>query len=532
MTKLYISYYGDSISILEGSFKKNKFIINSTFFMSSSEIELDYRDKYNLLKQALRQTQYKTKKAVLCLNTMDVIVKSTKIPKIDSKDLDGIMEMEIDEMISLERDTYTFSYEVMREVEEHGEQFLDLILAGIESKEVDDILGVFDEFNLKLEYIDILPAAYSRVLKQVEYSDIMIVNTGEYSTSIDIYKEDSLYIHDNVPVKLNNESQLHDYMRLVDEANGLMNYYSSRNFGKIVDTILLIGNQANNKDIIAGFKEIFSSEIIPGIEYLYDIYTDIKGDIKEEDLNKVVENIGCMMRESNKSPYLRMNLLPQIIKNKIEKKHKLNKVIALIPILLIVAYLPVIGLNAMNNKNLKILASTKSEIAEVKIQHKEIDSIEKDIKLKEDEIKIYDMLIKKEPKWDIILTSIDRSIPFKVQLDTLDLSYIDESKDSKDEDSEEESNGYNKESKKESQSNENDDTQLYEKVPNFITITGKGETPSTIGQFVYKIKELPFFDNVKLSGVTEQDSSDNKKSKPSYSFKITAKIKDGVVVSE
>ena len=54
---------------------------------------------------------------------------------------------------------------------------------------------------------------------------MMIVNTGNYSTSIDIYKEDSLYIHDNVPVRLNEDSQIYDYMRLVDEANGLMNYF-------------------------------------------------------------------------------------------------------------------------------------------------------------------------------------------------------------------------------------------------------------------------------------------------------------------
>ena len=52
----------------------------------------------------------------------------------------------------------------------------------------------------------ISPTAYARVLKEVEYSDMMIVNTGNYSTSIDIYKEDSLYIHDNVPVRLNEDS--------------------------------------------------------------------------------------------------------------------------------------------------------------------------------------------------------------------------------------------------------------------------------------------------------------------------------------
>ena len=121
MTKLYISYYGDSISIVEGSYKKNKFIIDDVILMNADDIEPNYNDKYNLLKEALASRQFKSKKAVLCLNTRDVIIKSNKIPKIGPKELDGIMSMEIDEMISLERDQYTFSYEVVREFEEDGE---------------------------------------------------------------------------------------------------------------------------------------------------------------------------------------------------------------------------------------------------------------------------------------------------------------------------------------------------------------------------------------------------------------------------
>ena len=51
MTKLYISYYGDSISIVEGSYKKNKFIIDDVILMNADDIEPNYNDKYNLLKE-------------------------------------------------------------------------------------------------------------------------------------------------------------------------------------------------------------------------------------------------------------------------------------------------------------------------------------------------------------------------------------------------------------------------------------------------------------------------------------------------
>ena len=43
--------------------------------MNADDIEPNYNDKYNLLKEALASRQFKSKKAVLCLNTRDVIIK-------------------------------------------------------------------------------------------------------------------------------------------------------------------------------------------------------------------------------------------------------------------------------------------------------------------------------------------------------------------------------------------------------------------------------------------------------------------------
>ncbi|SCJ43522.1 Uncharacterised protein [uncultured Clostridium sp.] len=51
-----------------------------------------------------------------------------------------------------------------------------------------------------------------------------------------------------------------------------MNYYLSRNFDKSVDKIVTIGKFAYNKDLINTFRIAFSSEIVKGIENLFDIY--------------------------------------------------------------------------------------------------------------------------------------------------------------------------------------------------------------------------------------------------------------------
>ncbi|EPZ53521.1 fimbrial assembly domain protein [[Clostridium] sordellii ATCC 9714] len=200
--------------------------------MSESDINLDYdADKYELLRQALMRSNFKSKNVILCLNTREVILKSNKIPKIDKKDLEGLMNIEIDEMISLDRDSHVFSYEVTAEDEVEGTKYLELILAAIPNNEVNKIIEVLGEFKLNVEIIDTLATSYLRILKIIEYKDIMIANIGDYGTVIDIYKDDKLFMHDNIPIKITDENSVYQSSSIASEVNGLMNYYSSRNLG-------------------------------------------------------------------------------------------------------------------------------------------------------------------------------------------------------------------------------------------------------------------------------------------------------------
>ncbi len=93
MTKLYISYYGDYVSIIEGKYdkKKNKYILDDIIFVSREEenIPFDYNNKYDLLRVALSKNEFKSKSVVLCINTKDVVVKSSILPMLSPKDLNG-----------------------------------------------------------------------------------------------------------------------------------------------------------------------------------------------------------------------------------------------------------------------------------------------------------------------------------------------------------------------------------------------------------------------------------------------------------
>ncbi|WP_286310698.1 PilN domain-containing protein [Romboutsia ilealis] len=277
---------------------------------------------------------------------------------------------------------------------------------------------------------------------------------------------------------------------------------------------------------------MFTSEIVSGIENLYDIENDIKGEIDGFNLNQIVEIIGCMLREQKKSIYFQMNLLPEDIKRKYYKSEKALKYLKAVPIVILILSVPIIVLGAMDIMKQKELDLAKSKLEEIKNEYGQISKIEEEIKSTEEEIKLYDMLIQKEPKWGAILSSIDKNIPYKVQLDNLSLSYVAEN-NTKNQNNEQVQNENNSQDNGSSTTqNTEQNEKMYDKVPNFISITGQASTPSLVGQFVYNLKALTYFEDIKLSGVTEQSSGNDDSKKTSYSFSITAKVKDGVIISE
>ncbi len=97
------------------------------------------------------------------------------------------------------------------------------------------------EFDLVLDRIDTLSTAYLRMFKNLDYNDIMVTNISDNSTIINIYKKDTLFISDNIPIKITAKDMDMQLLNVVEESKGLMNYYSSRNFGKVTDTILILG---------------------------------------------------------------------------------------------------------------------------------------------------------------------------------------------------------------------------------------------------------------------------------------------------
>lgn len=530
--KLYISYYENYISIVEGiySSKKNKFNIKNIMQLSLEEVKIENNEKYGFLKEALKLNKFKSKDVVFSLNTRDVIVKSNNIPKVNPKDLDGIMNNEMYEMMSLDYDQYTFSYEVTNEREVENQETLDIIMAAISNEELNTILEIFKEFKLHVECIDTISTAYQRLLKKVEYDDIMMINVGRYGSSVNIYKDDSLFIYDDIPVRINETANYPVALALTDEVKGLMNFYSSRNFGKNIDTIVIVGESNQNKYIKEVFEESFSSNIVIGIENLFDISDDLQGDIQNHEISKIAEILGSMYIVKEKKGYSHMNLLPLYLRNRQKTKEKLKGGMLIVPIGLLVLAAPYVAFGILENTVEKNIIIAQQRLDEIIIQNKDIQNIEDEIKQLEEEIAIYDMISSKNTSWGTILNAIDKSIPYRADLTNIDVYYdntlagngIAQNDIGQNQDTDDSAENIENDTSNE----EIPETKLYDQIPNIISIKGIAKTSDKVGQFVYTLSNLDYFKSVQLK-YSEENKEDGV-----YNFNIVLELKEGVVSGE
>lgn len=545
--KLYISYYGNYVSIVEGVYnaKKDKYNIKNVTFLSEEDVKLDGNDRYGLLREALRLNKSKVKNVVFSLNTRDVIIKPNNVQKVSPKDLDGIMNNEMYEMMSLDYDEYTFSYEVLNEKEVDGEEILDVVVAAISNDELDIILSVFKEFKLNIERIDTMTTSYSRLLKKVEYEDMMVINTGRYGSFVNIYENDSLFIYDNIPVRINDNSNYAVALALVDEVKGLTNFYSSRHFGKTLDNILLVGESNNNQYVKESFDESFNGKVIVGIENLFDIEEDLQGDIQGFEISKACDVIGSMCEPKDKKGYKNINLLPMHLRDKQRKNELLKNGLVVVPVVVGVLALPYIGFGVLNSSVEKQTQLAQGRLDEILIEFQGIQDIDAQISKAKDEIGIYDMLNSKYVKWGDVLASIDKNIPYRADLTNIDVYYdssIDESESSENtesqnqtnENSDESSNNNEDSSNNEENNNgentestdEETETAIYDQIPNVIEIQGIAITPEKIGQFVYSLNKLTYFKSVELKSSAEDEENGG------YTFHIVLVLREGVVSGE
>ena len=194
------------------------------------------------LKAFLREQKINAARVVAGLGLNGIIARNVRVPKLEPKDLDQMMNLEINDYLPVSRDEYIFDYKVLDEVEEDERCFLDLIVAAVNTKQAEHSTQLFELAGLKPVVLDILPNMMHRLFGFMSGRDIMVLDGGREGTHLSIFKGKSLFMYADIPFIYNREDS--DISVLASEMRGYLDFFSSRNFGKNVDSIIIVGELA------------------------------------------------------------------------------------------------------------------------------------------------------------------------------------------------------------------------------------------------------------------------------------------------
>lgn len=251
MIEIFIEYCDDRLIFLKGKSLKNE------------EVKIEYKnmikipdimERKELIKDILTQEKSKLKNRKYEVNLgfalRGILYREVQIPFMPLDDLEKMMELEIGEYLSIDKDEYECRYKILDKFDNNGQLFWNIAVAGIPTQPLMEIIDSLDEVKLKVKNVDILPNMYRKIFNKFINEDLMIVESCLYGCKLCILRENKVFLYADIP--LDNEKMYRDgdYSFLINEINGYLEYFSSRNFGKNVGKIVFLGDYRDEE--IAG----------------------------------------------------------------------------------------------------------------------------------------------------------------------------------------------------------------------------------------------------------------------------------------
>ena len=262
MSRLYLQVMDQKIIFAKGARANNgqylieyKKIFNFDADQDHALFLYEILDKeireYSLVKKGFRKPVIE-----VLYSRSGILYRIVKVPFMPLDDLGKMMEFEMADYLSVEPLEYETRYQIIEKYDENGQIFWDIAVAGVEKQKINQIIGILDNLGLDITCVDILPSAYQRLFIALPEKDLMLIeNDGNYSR-ICILKEGKVFLYADFPI---NNQQLFaekDYGTLITEIRGYMEYFSSRNFGKNVEAIILLGDYSCPEIAEVVFKSI------------------------------------------------------------------------------------------------------------------------------------------------------------------------------------------------------------------------------------------------------------------------------------
>ncbi|MDS1029392.1 pilus assembly protein PilM [Bacillota bacterium LX-D] len=213
-------------------------------FLEPAAEEAELEANASKLKAFLRENNITAKKVVASFGQKGILTRTIKVPKMEPGDLASMMKLGITDHLPIDLEEYAFDYKVLTEVEETDGAYLEVMVVAVKHFEIGRCMTLLEKVGLKPIVLDVLPNVLYRLFGFSNFEDTMVIDGGREGTRLAIFQGRSLFMYNDLPFALNDEEEAQDFATLIMELQGYVDYFSSRNFGKNIDRIFVLGELA------------------------------------------------------------------------------------------------------------------------------------------------------------------------------------------------------------------------------------------------------------------------------------------------
>lgn len=302
---LFIDFRGEAARVLQGRSpdKSCDFIVDSfgtvilPGHLGFHSNEQTLSENAARLKDFLREKGMDAVRVVAGLGQNGVITRTVRVPGVSPRDLENMMKLEINDLLPVSPEEYAFDYKVLDQIEEDEKHYFELMVAAISRKQVEQCASLVEKAGLKPMVFDILPNMFHALFKHLENRDSLVVDGGAEGSHLAIFKGKTLFMYTDIPFVYNPLGD-NDLSLLAGEMRGYLDYFASRNFGKTVDGITVLGELSRFQGLPEILGEFFAFPVSIGFDQLIPLSFKGKAAGFHEHAGVYAGNLGLMVRGS------------------------------------------------------------------------------------------------------------------------------------------------------------------------------------------------------------------------------------------
>lgn len=315
--RLSIDIRGHIIKFLEGRLVDDGIVkiskaayLDFKGLMLSDEKMIYCQENIEAIKKFLKRHGFSAKKVLLNISDSKVITRLIKLPKLSLEDLDGLVKVEAPKYLPIDLSKFYMDYRILNTINENDKVYYKVLLCAIPRDIVKEYVDIIIACGLEPILVDIHPNSVSRLYEELEFEDIAVIDGGIESADLLILDNGDFYIYTTFDFDIPNFGQLQrncseydtskvndNLLKLAKEIENYLQFYLSRNEGKKIDTIFVIGDLS----LIPGVEDILQSalselgvKVSKGFNHFVDIIKTKKS--YKVDENAFCANIGILLR--------------------------------------------------------------------------------------------------------------------------------------------------------------------------------------------------------------------------------------------